>query len=125
MILYYITDRSQFAGDEASRCHRLLEAIAAAAGAGVDYIQLREKDLLGRELERLAGEALAAVRGASPKTKLLINSRTDVALAVGLDGVHLTASDVSASEARAIGAAAMRASNLRGQEFKVAVSCHS
>jgi thiamine-phosphate pyrophosphorylase len=125
VILYYITDRTQFAGDEASRGRRLLETIAAAAKAGVDYIQLREKDLRGRELESLAGEALAAVRSVSSKTKLLINSRTDVALAVGLDGVHLTSSDVSAAEARVMRAAALRAGDLRGTEFTVAVSCHS
>lgn len=125
MILYYITDRTQFAGDEGERRRLLLKTIATAAKAGVDYIQLREKDLLGRELERLAGEALAAVRGASSKTKLLINSRTDVALAVGLDGVHLTSSDVSASEVRGIRAAMMRIGNFRSREFTVAVSCHS
>jgi thiamine-phosphate pyrophosphorylase len=124
VILYYITDRTQFAADEAERRRLLLERVAEAAKAGVDYIQLREKDLPVRELERLAGEALAAVRGASEKTKLLINSRTDVALAVGLDGVHLTSRDLAASEARAIEAAAVRAGTAR-QEFVIGVSCHS
>jgi thiamine-phosphate pyrophosphorylase len=124
MLLYYITDRTQFAGDEAARRRRLLETIAAAAKDGVDYIQLREKDLLGRELERLAGEALDAVRAAS-KTKLLINSRTDVALAVGLDGVHLTSRDVAASETRSMYAAALREGSVSAREFTVGVSCHS
>ena len=45
MLLYYITDRVQFPGDEASRRRTLLEKIAEAARCGVDFIQLREKDL--------------------------------------------------------------------------------
>ena len=56
-LLYYITDRSQFPGDEASRRRRLLEKIAEAARCGVDYIQLREKDLSARDLEVLARES--------------------------------------------------------------------
>src|SRR4051812_22989241 len=93
--------------------------------AGVDYIQLRERDIPIRALERLAAEALAAVRRSSTKTKLLINSRTDLALALGLDGVHLTSADVSASEARGTYAAALRAGIVRPENFIVAVSCHS
>jgi thiamine-phosphate pyrophosphorylase len=124
MLLYFITDRTQFASDEGERRRQLLQTISAAAKAGVDYIQLREKDLSVRELERLADEALVAVRDAASKTKLLINSRTDVALATGFDGVHLRSSDLAASEARAIEAAAVRAGKTR-QEFVVGVSCHS
>ena len=125
MLLCYITDRTQFAGDESERRRRLLDTIAAAAKAGMDHIQLREKDLVGRELERLAGKALEAVRSASSKTKLLINSRTDVALAVGLDGVHLTSRDVAASETRSMYAAALREGSVRAREFTVGASCHS
>ena len=100
--LYYITDRKQFAGDAAAQHARLLERIAAAAKAGVDFIQLREKDLPARELERLASEAVAAVRAAKSPTKLLINSRLDIAIACGADGVHLPADDLNPDEARAI-----------------------
>ena len=57
-LLYYITDRTAFAGDEPTRRRRLLEKISEAARAGVDYIQLREKDLPARELESLAREAV-------------------------------------------------------------------
>jgi len=98
----YITDRSQFAGDESARRRALLSKIADAARSGVDYIQLREKDLPGRELERLAIDALAAVRAHSRTAKLLINSRTDVALAAGADGVHLRGNDVSVSDTRRV-----------------------
>src|SRR6266849_1387827 len=91
-LLYYITDRSQFSGDEHARRHALLAKVAEAARARVDYIQLREKDLNTRELEILAREALTAVRTGVPRrtenrelrtslrTRLLINSRTDVAV---------------------------------------------
>ena len=44
-LLYYITDRRQFPGDETRAGAALLAKIAEAARAGVDYIQLREKDL--------------------------------------------------------------------------------
>jgi thiamine-phosphate pyrophosphorylase len=109
-LFYYITDRTAFPGDEPARRRRLLEKIAEAARAGVDYIQLREKDLPARELESLAREAVRAVREAGrlatrnrqPATALLLNSRTDVALAAGADGVHLRSDDVSPQEVREI-----------------------
>ena len=65
-LLYYITDRSQFRGDEHARRRALLAKIAEAASVGVNYIQLREKDLSTRELETLAREAVAAVRNSTP-----------------------------------------------------------
>jgi thiamine-phosphate pyrophosphorylase len=106
-LLYYITDRSQFRGDEPARRRALLSKIADASQAGVDYIQLREKDLIARELEVLARKAVAIIRDntlttnyQSLATRLLINSRTDVALAVGADGVHLPSDDISPSEVR-------------------------
>jgi thiamine-phosphate pyrophosphorylase len=102
LLLYYITDRHQFPGDEQVQRRQVLLRISAAARLGVDYIQLREKDLTIQQLEFLARDAVRCVRDNSAATKLLINSRTDVALAVGADGVHLTTTDIAASEARAI-----------------------
>ncbi len=102
MLLYYITGRRAFAGDEADRRKALLERIAEAAAAGVDYIQLREKDLHPRELERFGRDVVAVVRANSSKTRLLINQRTDVALACGADGVHLPGNSLAASEVRSI-----------------------
>ena|SRR5208282_743876 len=119
-LLYYITDRSQFRGDERARRRDLLAKVAEAARARVDCIQLREKDLSTRELELLAREAVAMVRENSSLTRLLINSRTDVALAAGADGVHLRADDVGPREARQ---AAHRP--LSTDHFLVAASCHS
>jgi thiamine-phosphate pyrophosphorylase len=98
--LYYITDRRQFAGDRHEQEQRLLEKIAECAAAGVDLVQLREKDLSAHALEELALKAMAALAGS--RTRLLINSRTDVALACGAHGVHLPANDLAASQVRAI-----------------------
>ena len=61
-LLYYITDRKAFADDEPTRRRRLLEKIAEAARANLDYIQLREKDLSTRELESLARESVAIIQ---------------------------------------------------------------
>ncbi len=119
MLLYYITDRTQLAADESERRAQLLARIAEAARCGVDYIQLREKNLTARELESLARDALRAVRDHSSTTRLLINSRSDVALAVGADGVHLRSDDVSAGTTRKLLAGAGHAHAL------VAVSCHT
>jgi thiamine-phosphate pyrophosphorylase len=135
-LLYYITDRSQFRGEERARRHALLAKVAESARAGVDYIQLREKDLSTRELERLAQEALTAVRNSTPlrtenrelrtilRTRLLINSRTDIALAAGANGVHLRADDVKPHEVRQV----LEVSGhhaLTTDHFLVAASCHT
>ena len=121
-ILCYISDRSAFPGPESARRNSLLRELSEAARAGVDYIQLREKDLCGRELEELAREAARVVREGGTGTALLINSRTDVALAVGADGVHLRADDVTAPQVREI----WKSSGVRGQRAPViGVSCHT
>ena len=127
-ILYYITDRKAFPGDELTRRRRLLDKITEAASAGVDYIQLREKDLSARDLESLAREAIQIIRNnAKPRTALLINSRTDVALATEADGVHLPANDLSPNEIRQIwkcGAGAL-AREISPQHPQISISCHS
>jgi thiamine-phosphate pyrophosphorylase len=134
-LLYYITDRSQFPGDPTAQRRRLLQKVAEAARCGVDFIQLREKDLSAGELERLAQEAVATVREVPPEleagnqkleTRFLINSRTDVAFAVGADGVHLRSDDVSVATVRAAwNVAGTRNQKLGTGNFVVSVSCHS
>jgi thiamine-phosphate pyrophosphorylase len=119
MLLYYITDRRGFGGTESEKRAALLRRIAEAARAGVDYIQLREKDLAGEELEQLAREAVGAVRENSATTNLLINSRVDIALAVGADGVHLPAGSPPAHEIRDLW---LRSCN---REPLICVSAHS
>ncbi|MGH9545593.1 MAG: thiamine phosphate synthase, partial [Terriglobales bacterium] len=90
---------------------------------GVDYIQLREKDLSPHELEALARYAVRRLRTGNPglKTAILINSRTDVALACGADGVHLRSDDISPMEVRGIyGQCAAGAARVT-----VGISCHT
>ena len=132
-LLYYITDRSAFPGDESVHRTKLLEKISEAVRAGVDYIQLREKDLSARDLESLSSDALSIItrlRTANRelRTALLINSRTDIAMAVGADGVHLRSEDVTPADIRAIwkqcGAGAL-ARELPRQTPLIGVSSHS
>jgi thiamine-phosphate pyrophosphorylase len=123
-LLYYITDRSQFRGDEPDRRRALLAKIIDAARARVDYIQLREKDLSAKELEMLAREALAGVRQNSASTRLLLNSRADLALAVGADGVHLRSDDLSPREIRSVLQLSLPGSQSTDR-FLVAASCHT
>ena len=129
MLLYYITDRKQFPGPEARRRELLLAKISDAVRAGVDYVQLREKGLPARELELLARDAVRVcreTRNQKRETKLLINSRSDVALAAGADGVHLPSGDISASDAQAIASSARtRSSKLETRNFVIAVSSHT
>jgi thiamine-phosphate pyrophosphorylase len=135
VLLYYITDRKTFSGDEPTRRLRLLEKIAEAASHGVDYIQLREKDLPTRDLESLARQAMQIIRdqqpetgNRKPETALLINSRTDVAIATAA-GVHLRATDVSPQEVRTAWQRSCGAGALAREDSPpdpvIAVSCHS
>jgi thiamine-phosphate pyrophosphorylase len=143
-VLYYITDRVAFAGDEPARRRQLLDKIGEAARCGVDYIQLREKDISTRELERLTLEAIEALveakkfaAGNQRGTALLVNSRVDVALAASADGVHLRSEDLSPGDVRTIwqrGAITRTASKCGAGTLPrensprsplIAVSCHS
>ena len=131
LVLYYITDRNAFAPDEPTRRTRLLDKIAEAARAGVDYIQLREKDLSTRELESLARKAVGLLNelrreNQELSTSLLIISRTDVAIAAGADGVHLRGDDISPQEVRRIWSCRAGAlARVSSQVPLIGVSCHS
>jgi thiamine-phosphate pyrophosphorylase len=120
LLLYYITDRAQFSGGENDRRKRLLEKIEHAALCGVDYVQLREKDLPARELEPLSREVAQLIHQSGGRTRLLINSRTDIALVAQADGVHLTSNDISPPDVKKIWREAQGAG-----EAVIAVSCHS
>jgi len=142
LLLYYITDRHQFGGSELEKTQKLLARMAEAARCGVDFIQLRERDLSARALENRAREALAAIGNSqadpadnenAPSThskgnfpRLLINSRLDVALAIEADGVHLRANDVNAGEARTVAAKVrQRRTPARIREFVISAACHT
>jgi thiamine-phosphate pyrophosphorylase len=120
LLLYYITDRTQFPGTESQRRERLQKKIAEAALAAIDYVQLREKDLPAREMESLSREAAQMIHQSGGRTRLLINSRTDIAMAAEADGVHLTSHDVSPAEVREVWREAQGST-----PPLIAVSCHS
>jgi len=80
-ILCYVTDRKAVAGGD------VLDAVRRAIAAGVDWAQIREKDLTTRELAALVREAVAAARGTA--TRIIVNDRLDVAVTEGAAGVHL------------------------------------
>jgi thiamine-phosphate pyrophosphorylase len=132
MLRYAITDRASFPGDEATRQTALLEQAAWLASNGIDFLQLREKDLSAADLTHLARQLLTILRTATSPThnsqltthncpKLLINSRADIALATRADGVHLTSApgSLTPSQVRELYAAADLPSPI------VSVSCHT
>jgi thiamine-phosphate diphosphorylase len=119
----YVTDRKALVGDKTVSA--LLDTIRAAAAAGVDWVQIREKDLPARELFALVKEAvaLASVRSGSiwPRsTKIIVNDRLDLALAAGAAGVHLGHASAPVREV----VRWCRAGNAPA-DFLVGVSCHS
>jgi thiamine-phosphate diphosphorylase len=69
-----------------------------AARAGVDRIQVREKDLGGRELFELVGRVLAAAAGT--RAEVLVNGRPDVAEAAGASGVQLPEQGLPVAEVK-------------------------
>ncbi len=71
-----------------------------AVDAGVDLIQLRERDLGAADLAVLAADLRAATRTTS--TRCVVNDRLDVALAVGADGVHLRGDSIPIEKVRQI-----------------------
>lgn len=120
-IVCYVTDRNAFGS--ADPIADLLSSIDVALAAGVDWVQIREKDIPARELASLV-EAVVRTknepRGSKGAARAIVNDRLDVALATGAGGVHLGRESVPARDvARWIryGGAP--------PEFSVGVSCHS
>ena len=106
MILYAITDRRSLEGE-------LLQSVEKYFQAGVDYLQIREKDLTDRALFELTRSVMALPNPAG--TKVLVNERTDIALAAGAAGVHLPSDSLGPGDVRKIAPPG----------FAVAVSTHT
>lgn len=111
-LLYLITDRSAL-GPGALGVDRLVRMIHDAAASGVDLVQIRERDLAAHELVTVCQRAREAVEGT--RLRLLVNDRFDVALASGIDGVHLTTRSIPTRVVRAV----------CGDGFLVGQSTHS
>jgi thiamine-phosphate pyrophosphorylase len=107
LIRCYITDRTAFGGD----LGHLLGCIERNSCAGIEMIQIREKDLGARDLLDLTRSALRLAGSAA----VLVNDRVDVAIAAGARGVHLRSDPIPPTEWRRIVPPA----------FRIGVSCHS
>jgi len=91
-LYYYITDRRQLTGIS------LIASIRRALHLGVDFIQIREKDLPERRLFELARHAVSLARGT--ECRILVNGRADIALAAGAHGVHLPSAGLQIHDIR-------------------------
>ncbi len=105
--LCYITDRHALGAEP------LLSRLQEAVSAGVDLIQIREKDMATRPLVELVQAALDLASGTA--TRVVVNDRLDVALALGAAGVHLGRQSLPAQAVRAC----------VPESFLIGVSCHS
>jgi thiamine-phosphate pyrophosphorylase len=129
-ILCLVVDRGAVRGD-------LTRCVAAAVGAGVDWVQIRERDLEGaallahaEEINRAARQA-AAQRGG--RVEIFVNRRIDIALALGANGVQLGFDAVDPQTARRLlGTSVQIESNVRtgesnlniGSNVKIGISAH-
>jgi len=124
-LLCYVTDRRSLAVTETQDAREtLLLKIGAAAAAGVDWIQIREKDLSGRDCGWLTREALCRFAKAQSSdavaVRILVNDRVDVALSERTAGVHLRENSLPLPEAKRLASARAEA-----RDFLIGVSCHS
>lgn len=106
--LYLITDRKMLASHDA-----LPAAVEESLKGGAGAVQLREKDVGTRVLLGMAYSLREITK--RYKTRLFINGRVDIAIAVGADGVHLGVSDIPVHAAR----------KAAGNDMLIGASAHS
>ncbi len=92
--LYLVTDK-KMAGKMS-----LSDIVNTAVKAGVDAVQIREKEMSSREFVQLGSELMKTLKGT--RIPLIVNDRIDIAQIIKADGVHLGQSDISVIEARKI-----------------------
>lgn len=88
--VYLVTDRRRLSPDArtvAAELAALERLIDDAIGAGIDVVQIRERDLDTAMLTALVERVCRAASGTS--TAIIVNDRADVAIASGAEGVHL------------------------------------
>jgi thiamine-phosphate pyrophosphorylase len=124
-ILCYVTDRASLPlATPSAEFSALLQKITDLARVGVDWVQIREKDLSARKLTALVQEAFrcmpSAIDDGASATRILVNDRVDIALTEGAAGVHLGESGSPVDEVRLF--VESRASV---KDFLLGVSCHA
>ena len=92
LLVYLVTDRALCLG------RSLEEVVAEAASGGCTMVQLREKDADTGEFVELARALHRLLKPLN--VPLLINDRVDVALAAGVEGVHVGQSDMLPEDVR-------------------------
>lgn len=83
--------------------HRVVERAQQAAAGGAGVIQVRSKPISARELYALTDAIALAVAKINPRTRVLVDDRLDVALALhesGVAGIHLGQDDIDVVVAR-------------------------
>ena len=120
MLLYAITGRRLLPGSELERQERLVALAREWARGGVDYIQVREKDIPLPDLMRFARRIVSAVREEGSRTRVLLHSWSDIALSVGVNGVHFPGGVLPKATDEA-----SRLFQRLGQEAIVSRACHS
>jgi thiamine-phosphate pyrophosphorylase len=123
--LCYVTDRrSLLEGESREAYESLMLKIGAAAAAGVDWIQIREKDLSGADCGWVTRETLRRFAKSQASnaaaTRVLVNDRVDVALSERAAGVHLGENSLPLPEAKRLASA-----QAQSRDFLIGVSCHS
>lgn len=121
MLRCAITEGSLSANSPASQRTRLLDDAQRWAASGIEFVQLREKNLEAGALFDLANAVRETLHANSSSTKLLINGRADVAVAALADGVHLTSrhAELTPGHVRTLFAHAKLPSPV------VSISCHT
>jgi thiamine-phosphate pyrophosphorylase len=94
-----VTDRRRLSNGS-DGIDRLVDVVAAAARAGIDLVQVRERDLSARALASLVRRCVAAAAGT--QTNVVVNDRADVAIAADAGGVHLRGDSIAAPTVRAL-----------------------
>jgi thiamine-phosphate pyrophosphorylase len=97
-IVYLITTGSASERDIPNTTKKILATVRLAVDEQISLVQIREKQLSARSLFELTSAAAAITRGSA--TRLLVNDRADIALSAKADGVHLTATSLSAKVIR-------------------------
>jgi thiamine-phosphate pyrophosphorylase len=89
----------------------LFKLCLQASQAGIDIIQIREKDLSAKELEKFVTSLTTIIKN----TCILVNDRLDIALSCGASGVHLPSNSFPIKDVR----------KLVGEKFIISVSTHN
>ena len=127
-ILCYVTDRRSLSDAKPLECvATLAKKIEHVAAAGIDWVQIREKDLPAAELAALTRQSLDIAKHSAKSAnaiRVLVNDRLDVAIAERAHGVHLGEKGLPVAEAKRLVESA-RGRHALDDSFLIGVSCHS